>query len=113
MLVINNVECTKGFMMCHLKQMGAAMSGEALIQSFMNENSSLKGLSLAIGGHSTCLIASENSLASLSLASRLSKSLNNNGPVYVANNLEAIDKLEEIYNKIFQFVRDVIRKPNT
>jgi hypothetical protein len=88
------------------------LSSDMLIQSFMSGNNSLKGLSLAIGGHSTCLIASEHSLASLSLASRLSRSLNNNGPVYVANNTQAPsdtldqqDNVTSLYERIFQFVR--------
>lgn len=81
----------------------AAMSSETLIQSFMRENSSLKGLSLAVGGNATCLIASEHSLASLSLASRLSKTLNNNGPVYVANNIQQ-SELSSLYEKVFSFV---------
>ena len=88
-----------------------AMSEEMLVQSFMNENLPLKGLSLAIGGHSTCLVASENPLASTSLASRLSKKFNLNRPVYVANDTQTPDDLCELndltsklYLKIFQFV---------
>jgi hypothetical protein len=108
LLVLDNVE--GNFLMRNQNE--DVMSREMLIQSFMSDNSSLKGLSLAIGGHNTCLIASENSVASLSLASRLSKSLNNNGPVYVANNLQMpdetldrVDGISNLYDKIFQFVR--------
>lgn len=87
------------------------MTGEMLVQSFMNEDSPLKGLSLAIGEHSTCLVASENPLASTSLASRLSKKFNLNRPVYVANdiqvphdNCDLTDLMSKLYLKIFQFV---------
>lgn len=89
----------------------ADMSGEALIRSFMNVNSPLQGLSLAIGEHSTCLIPSDNSLASTSLATRLSRKLNLNRPVYVAsdvkpstNSLDMTDFMSKLYLKIFQFV---------
>lgn len=89
------------------------MSEDMLVQSFMNQNLPLKGLSLAIGEHSTCLKPSDNSLASTSLASRLSKKLNNGQPVYVASDIQVSsqdtcdlsDFMSKFYLKIFQFVR--------
>ena len=101
------------------KQHAKNMSSERILESFLVGNPALRGLSLAIGGHSTCLIASEHSLASSSLAVRLSKSLNNNGPVYVANNMQppndTPDQFENVtglHEKIFQFVRNNCSKPS-
>lgn len=89
----------------------ADMSDEELVQGFMDVNPPLKGLCLAIGDHSTCLIPSENSLASSSLAIRLSKKLNLNRPVYVVSDIQAPtdtfdapDVMSRLYLKIFQFV---------
>lgn len=89
-----------------------SISKEDMIRGFMGSNSTLKGLSLAIGGLNTCIVNSENSLASATLASRLSKKCNNNRPVYVANNFQfphdTVDPDEfsaKLYLKIFQFVR--------
>lgn len=83
-----------------------------LVQSFMNANPPLRGLSLAIGEHSTCLIPGENSLASSSLATRISRKLNLNRPIYVvseiqiaADDLDAADLMPNLYLKIFQFVK--------
>lgn len=109
LLVINNV----GLGELSMREVeNDQMSQEEIIGCFMETNSSLRGLSLAIGEHSTCLIDSENSLASATLATRLSKKFNLNRPVYVANNLQishgTIDSagaLSNIYVKIFQFVR--------
>jgi len=74
-------------------------------------DSNLKGLSMAVGEYSTCLIDSDNSLASTSLATRLSRKLNNNRPVYVANNLnmpsdlvDMSDFMSKFYMKVFQFI---------
>lgn len=103
LLVINNIEM--GFLQAlRTRQDNITMSESELIESFMNKNTLLRGLSLAISGYSTCLIDSANSVASLSLASRLSKTLNDNGPVYVANNMEAPDRLDVIYRQVFQFI---------
>lgn len=84
-----------------------------MIRGFMDSNSTMKGLSLAIGQHNTCLMNSDNSIASATLASRLSKKLNQNRPVYVANNFQfSNDTLEldsfmaKLYMKVFQFVRN-------
>lgn len=86
-------------------------SPEALIEGFMGTNSSLKGLSMAIGDCSSCLIPSNSDLSSSTLALRLSKKFNSGGPVYVANNFEfgrdTIDTsefLSRLYMKVFQFV---------
>lgn len=83
------------------------MSQNEIIKSFMESNSSLKGISLAIGEHSTCLI---DSLASATQASRLSNKLHK--PVYMANNMQlSHDTIEssgvkaKLYMKIFQCVR--------
>jgi len=88
------------------------LSREAVIRGFSNSNDSLRGLSLAIGEHSTCLINSESSVASSTLATRLSKKLNQNRPVYVANNFhlphDTLDPdgfVTKLYMRIFQFVR--------
>ena len=84
---------------------------EQLICGFMESNPALRGLCLAIGDHSTCLIPSDNSLASATLATRLSKKFNKNRPVYVANNLQlpydSLDSstmMSKLYMKVFQFV---------
>lgn len=88
------------------------LTREELIRGFMDSNSSLKGLSLAISGCSTCIKESDNSLSSATLASRLSKKLNADRPVYVANNIQlphdSIDSgglTAKLYLKIFQFVQ--------
>lgn len=82
-----------------------------LIRYFMEAHPNMNGLSLAIGEHSTCLIDSANSLASSTLATRLSKKFNLNRPVYVANNIQVPRNLIDIsefmskfYMKVFQFV---------
>lgn len=87
------------------------LSEDQLIRCFMESNSNLRGLSLAIGDICTCLIESDNSLASSSLATRLSKRLNLSRPVYVANNLQVSQDIIELsqymskfYMKVFQFV---------
>lgn len=87
------------------------MPHSTLIRCFAESDSRLKGLSLAIGERSTCLIESENSLASCTLASRLSKKFNLNRPVYVVNNIEiprdqidVSDFMCKFNMKMFQFV---------
>lgn len=89
------------------------ISKDSMIRGFMNSNQNLTGLSLAIGDQSTCIMNSDNSLDSATLASRLSKKLNIDRPVYVANNLnlpyDSIDDStfkSKLYLKVFQFVRD-------
>lgn len=84
-----------------------------MIRGFMDSNMSMQGLSLAIGKHNTCLINSDNSLASATLASRLSRKLNLDRPVYVANNFQFPDNTVEsdtfqakLYMKVFQFVNN-------
>lgn len=85
---------------------------ERMIRGFMRSNSTLSGLSLALGEHNTCMIESNSSLASATLASRLSKKLNKNRPVYVANNFQCASNVidtetltTKLYLKIFQFVQ--------
>lgn len=84
---------------------------ESLVEGFMSSNSSLKGLSLAIGDCSSCLIPSNSDLNSSTLAMRLSKKFNSNGPVYVANNfdfardtIDTSEFLSRLYMKVFQFI---------
>lgn len=93
------------------------ISKDGMIMGFMNSNQTIKGLSLAIGDQSTCIINSDNSLDSATLASRLSKKLNLDRPVYVANNYnppyDTIDDSafkSKLYLKTFQFVRDTYCK---
>lgn len=88
------------------------VSREVMIQGFMNSNSSLRGLALGIGEHGTCIISSDNALNSATLASRISKKLNANRPVYVANNLtqpqQVLDSdivIAKFYMRVFQFIR--------
>lgn len=80
---------------------------------FSGSNHALDGLSLAIGDQATHITSSGNLLESASLASRLSKSVNRNRPVYIANNFiyptrytnEHGQLASQLYMKIFQFVR--------
>lgn len=88
---------------------GDTLTKEDIARKFMDAN--LKGLCMAIGQHSTCLIESDNSLASATMASRLSKKFNQDRPVYVANNvivpqheLDSSDFIAKLYLKVFQFV---------
>lgn len=85
---------------------------EIMIQGFMSSNTSLKGLALGIGEHGTYIISSDSALNSATLASRISKKLNANRPVYVANNItqpqQVLDSdtvIAKFYMKVFQFVR--------
>lgn len=92
------------------------ISKDSIIRGFMVSNRNLNGLSLAIGEQSTCIINSDNSLDSATLASRLSKKLNLDRPVYVANSSNVpYDTIEgntfksKLYLKVFQFARDTFR----
>lgn len=83
-----------------------------MVRGFSASNLPLQGLSLAIGKHSTTIIDSDNSLASASLATKLSEKLNLNRPVYVANNfqlpynfVEPDSFMSKLYLKLFQFVK--------
>lgn len=112
LLVINNVSL-EGRGDQREASVDDAMSIDQMIRGFMNSNDSLKGMSLAIGQCSTCIVNSESSLDSVTLAQRLSKSLNLNRPVYVANNFQyprdTVDSTEfmtKLYMKIFQFVKN-------
>lgn len=85
---------------------------EQLMRGFMGNNQNLKGLSLAVGDVNTCIVGSENSLESAMLASKLSKKLNFNRPVYVAYNVQlpldtddGIGSNARLYLKVFQFVK--------
>lgn len=96
-----------------------ATAPQNAMMGFMKSNSTLKGLSLAIGEHSTCIIDSQSSIASATLASRLSKKFNQNRPVYVANNFQPahdmIDSegfISKLYLKTFQFVESNYVKNN-
>ena len=94
-----------------VKESGDTMSNEDMINCFRDSNTSLNGLSLAIGDQSTCLVPSDNSVASATLATRLSKKLNSNRPVYVASSINLADEMSEsnlmpkLYLKIFQFLQ--------
>lgn len=85
------------------------MTKHDLVQALTNPSMVLDGLTLAIGDHSTCLTTRGDSHASAALASRLSKAVNKNRPVYVASNLRTGTDLDDIssqlHMKIFQFVR--------
>lgn len=74
---------------------------------FSQSKSCLDSLSMAIGDLSTSISYKGNPLVSSSLAIRLSKSCNQNRPVYVANNLQCSDEqTADLYGIIFQFVRN-------
>lgn len=90
---------------------GDKITKEEVIRGFMNTNTTLRGLSLGIGEHSSCLIESDESIISSTLATRLSKKINRNRPVYVANNIklpqEELDPsgfMAKLYLRVFQFV---------
>lgn len=95
LLAVNNADTPRGFRDC---------------------NTSLNGLSLSIGGLSTCLINANTSESSTTLALRLSKKFNNNNPVYVSNNVmpgRDIDMesfTSKLYMKVFQIVGNVLSK---
>lgn len=84
-----------------------------LIDGLNTNNTALNGLSLALGDYNTIISFRGDTHASSNLATRLSKSLNKNRPVYVSNNLEySLDPVMEqgnltslLYMKIFQFVK--------
>lgn len=85
---------------------------DEILRGFMGTNENLRGLSIAIGELNTCIVSSENSLHSATLASKLSKKLNYNRPVYVAYNVQlphdtddGIGSGAKLYLKIFQFVK--------
>lgn len=93
----------------NLDDEASEVSRDAMIKGFMESNNRMKGMSLAIGQSSTCILNSNNSLNSTSLAERLSKCLNQNRPVYVANNFGMIKSgefIDKLYMKIFQFVKN-------
>lgn len=85
---------------------------ERVLQGFSSTNNSLNGLSMAIGTLSTTLINSEHSIISSKLASNLSVKINQNRPVYVANNFEIpFNKVDDMFFgalnvRIFDYVRD-------
>lgn len=83
-----------------------------MIRGFTASDMPLQGLSLALGKHNTTIVESENSLASATLATRLSEKFNLNRPVYVSNNFQLPYDfvnpdmfMSKLYLKIFQFVK--------
>lgn len=118
LLVIHDTDSNSAFRFLDIDATGMNehMAREMMIQGFTNSNRALKGLALSIGDHSTCIISSENSLNSATLASRISKKLNYNRPVYVASNLEqpqhVLDSgmvMAKFYMRVFEFVKSNYR----
>lgn len=86
----------------HFGAEDARISKEQFAKSYLD------GLSLALGDLYTCIIdrGDESSVASCTLASRLSRSVNGNKPVYVSvNHSIPSENIENVYQKIFRFVK--------
>lgn len=112
LLCINNYKPGELTGQQELSQLRIGVVRDGLLRGFMGTNENLRGLSLAIGELNTCIVSSENSLHSATLASKLSKKLNSNRPVYVAYNVQlphdtddGIGSSAKLYLKIFQFVK--------
>lgn len=114
LLVIHDCDSSPNFKFAGINEHAANEHTirDMMIQGFMESNKALRGLALGIGDHSTCIISSDNALSSATLASRISKKLNQNRPVYVANNLQQSQHIldsdmvmAKFYMRVFQFVR--------
>lgn len=87
---------------------------ESVMQGFTSENKSLDNLSLAVGQHCTVIMnaKSEHSTTSSKYALSMSKSINNDRPVYVSFSLGVtFDNVNAKFLKklnfvMFNFVRD-------
>lgn len=111
LLTVNNFKPSELTGQYQTEKHSVGVLKDSIKRGFMGTNNNLKGLSLAIGELNTCIIGCENSLDSAMLASKLSKKLNDNKPVYVAYNVQlpldtedGIGSTAKLYMKVFQFV---------